>query len=460
MRSGSLGLRRTLAFSVPILVFLAAVIMVAPASAAPTTTATTDTQPTAASDPRSAPATTVITAPLFADEQEQQRVLDQARQAADRVEDQVQQIEDLSAQVPGGLPVVDEARQHADEVQRRLAEMQSLTDTISEKQGQVLLASAELDVMDEELATVVEEYNRRMIELEEARYEAERLKGELTLAQQQLGTLNEALENRVVGTYKTKSSALEVLLETTDLKDFVKRVRLMMNVAEDDRERLDEMDALRARVDRLLDQLSRRIYDVTLTSEQLEEQRGVIEAKMAERQAYIDQLSAEIRDLVDQQRDLAQNIVPQGLDLASYLTGDGNVVVKTALKYLGIPYVWGGETPSGFDCSGLVLYVFRQHGVYLPHYSRYQATMGYAVPRGQAVAGDLVFFGSPVHHVGIYMGDDMFIHAPRTGDVVKISRLSDRSDLTHVRRFTFSPVLAGLSPATPDPAATAATPAG
>ena len=123
-------------------------------------------------------------------------------------------------------------------------------------------------------------------------------------------------------------------------------------------------------------------------------------------------------------------------------------MVKTALRYLGIPYVWGGASPvTGFDCSGLVQYVFLQNGMYVPHYSGYQALMGFEVPRDAVQPGDLVFFGDPVHHVGIYVGDDLFVHAPRTGDVVKISRLSERADVSHIRRVA---VLSG------DPALSAA----
>ena len=100
-------------------------------------------------------------------------------------------------------------------------------------------------------------------------------------------------------------------------------------------------------------------------------------------------------------------------------------VVATAMKFLGVPYVWGGESPSGgFDCSGLVLYVYRQHGVSLPHHAATQFNYGTPVTRSQLQPGDIVFFNG-LGHNGIYIGDDKFIHAPHTGDVVKISSLND-----------------------------------
>jgi cell wall-associated NlpC family hydrolase len=95
-----------------------------------------------------------------------------------------------------------------------------------------------------------------------------------------------------------------------------------------------------------------------------------------------------------------------------------------ALKYLGVKYVWGGESPKGFDCSGLVAYVYGQLGVTLPHYAAAQYSLGVAVPRDQLQPGDLVFFDA-LDHVGIYIGGGEFVHAPHTGDVVKITSLDE-----------------------------------
>jgi cell wall-associated NlpC family hydrolase len=95
-----------------------------------------------------------------------------------------------------------------------------------------------------------------------------------------------------------------------------------------------------------------------------------------------------------------------------------------AMHYLGVPYVWGGATPAGFDCSGLVMYVFAQLGIALPHYAAAQFGVGEPVARDQLQPGDLVFFDG-LGHVGIYIGGGEMIHAPHTGDVVKISPLSE-----------------------------------
>ena len=104
------------------------------------------------------------------------------------------------------------------------------------------------------------------------------------------------------------------------------------------------------------------------------------------------------------------------------------VLLQRAKGLLGTPYRWGGTSPdSGFDCSGLVGYVFRSAlGIELPRVSREMASNGEKVDRASLVAGDLVFFGrrgKRVDHVGIYVGDGQFVHAPRTGRDVTVSRL-------------------------------------
>lgn len=97
-------------------------------------------------------------------------------------------------------------------------------------------------------------------------------------------------------------------------------------------------------------------------------------------------------------------------------------VVDYAKRFIGVPYVWGGSTPHGFDCSGFVRYVYAHFGVSLPHSSYAQFDDGRRVSRRALRPGDLVFFDS-VGHVGIYIGNGRFIHAPHTGTHVSIARL-------------------------------------
>ena len=174
-------------------------------------------------------------------------------------------------------------------------------------------------------------------------------------------------------------------------------------------------------------------------------QKAHIEAQLQRRRALLASIKGQIARLQVQEhsRQLAlarraqarfqSQPVDQTVIGASASTPEGAAVVPPsqyggvvgiAMKYLGTPYVYGGASPAGFDCSGFVSYVFAQMGVSLPHYSGAQYGYGIAVPRDQLQPGDLVFFDG-LGHVGIYIGGGQFIHAPHTGDVVKISSLSE-----------------------------------
>ena len=108
----------------------------------------------------------------------------------------------------------------------------------------------------------------------------------------------------------------------------------------------------------------------------------------------------------------------------------GTQVAMDALSHLGEPYVWGGESPGGFDCSGLVKYLYAQHGVGLPRVADAQARVGTSIPPSALQAGDAVFFADAsgyIGHEGLYLGNGQFVHAPHSGDVVKVSSLLEGS---------------------------------
>jgi peptidoglycan DL-endopeptidase CwlO len=126
------------------------------------------------------------------------------------------------------------------------------------------------------------------------------------------------------------------------------------------------------------------------------------------------------------------SIVPPPVSIPVGSSGAGHPqAASIALRYLGVPYVWGGASPSGFDCSGLVMYVYAQLGISLPHYTvaQWNATQ----PVSSPAPGDLVFFNG-LGHVGIYIGGGRFVDAPHTGSVVRIDTLSNFGGYDGARR--------------------------
>lgn len=127
-------------------------------------------------------------------------------------------------------------------------------------------------------------------------------------------------------------------------------------------------------------------------------------------------------------------VIPEDYSAARIArSGKGSLreeLVRTAKRFLGVPYRWGGEDrKNGFDCSGLTMVSYRLNGLALPRNSRMQFRAGRAVSKGKLKKGDLVFFatkgGKRVTHVGMYAGNGRFIHAPRTGKTVRFASLSN-----------------------------------
>lgn len=133
--------------------------------------------------------------------------------------------------------------------------------------------------------------------------------------------------------------------------------------------------------------------------------------------------------------DFPQFVLPQNA------TKNDIKAINLAKQYLGTPYVYGGESPKGFDCSGLLQYVWAKDGIEIPRTTYDQFKVGKAVPKSQLRAGDAVFFtgSDPLHglpgHVGMYIGAGKFIEAPHTGATVRISTLAGRTDFVGARRF-------------------------
>jgi cell wall-associated NlpC family hydrolase len=126
-------------------------------------------------------------------------------------------------------------------------------------------------------------------------------------------------------------------------------------------------------------------------------------------------------------------VAPAGPVVASGAAAQ--VAIDAAMSQRGKPYVWAASGPGSFDCSGLTAYAFKAAGVSLPHSSRLQSQMGQPVSRAQLQPGDLVFFYSPVSHVGIYIGNGQMVHAPTSGDVVKVASIDSMGGFSGGRRL-------------------------
>jgi cell wall-associated NlpC family hydrolase len=306
----------------------------------------------------------------------------------------------------------------------------------------------QIQAIDAELGHAIEAFNAAQIRLDALKAEQEINARRLEIARANFHDAQATLSQRLVALYTSdQESALAVLLGASSIEELINRVDTIDRVSEQDARIIGEVRTFRAEVRRREAELERARAEQERVVAERAARRGAIQDQLAERKRLLASIKDEIADIqaaeaARQERLQAQaeqRLATGGSSTPSTGTGGaggnpppGNYggVVGIAMQYLGIPYRWGGASPStGFDCSGFVMYVFSRVGVSLPHNAAMQYGYGSPVSRANLQPGDLVFFNS-LGHNGIYIGGNQFIHSPHTGDVVKISSLTGWYDST------------------------------
>jgi cell wall-associated NlpC family hydrolase len=184
-----------------------------------------------------------------------------------------------------------------------------------------------------------------------------------------------------------------------------------------------------------------RLAQVKALEKKLAQQSAVAQEKLKKAEAILAKLKKEDRDrlakLAQQQEDADQASSLAAAKGLAGISGRAGLAIKFAAKQIGDRYVFGADGMVYWDCSGLTMRAYQAAGVNLPHSSAAQSRMGRSIPFNQKQPGDLLFFGRPVSHVGIYIGGGRMIHAPRSGSRVKIADSSSLGSkrLVAVRRF-------------------------
>jgi peptidoglycan DL-endopeptidase CwlO len=337
--------------------------------------------------------------------------------------------------------------------------------SISAKQAQAQAIMAQMTQLDGNLQRATNLYYDSTRKLHAIEHSLKINKIALRAARVNLRRSQAALMQRLVTIYTSRNdqSTLAVLLGSQSIDDLVNRIEAVKSVSSQDVAVMNEVIGFKKAVT-----IHQHALAIAHRSQaRLVQQRAAAKARVSSQLAREQRLYASVKGEIarliqaNQARQLAlaraatlrnnSQAQAQALALqqtaigASASVGGASVappsqytgVVGIAMRYLGVPYVWGGSSPSGFDCSGLVAYVYAQVGVSLPHYTGAQWNVGVPVSRSDLQPGDLVFFDG-LGHVGIYIGGNSFIHAPHTGDVVRISSISGWYADTYVgaRRIT------------------------
>jgi cell wall-associated NlpC family hydrolase len=324
-----------------------------------------------------------------------------------------------------------------------LSSSASADPTVSSRRTEAKLILAELDQMDAQLSKVVEASDKANWKLAETKRELASTRVELGLARENLQRSRRVLSRLVISLYTEgeSSSTLAVLLGASSLQDALDRLDAVQRISDHDAQIVEQVKGYGEQVAKRETVLKRAEVDQQHLVNQVRSEKSSIESKIAARRVYYQQVKREIATAIQAERRRTQELAAAATRRVEQQTGatisprefvppppnspTGSRVVAIAMQYLGVPYRWGGADPStGFDCSGFVMYVYAKVGISLPHYTGAQWSLGVPVARSDLQPGDVVFFNG-VSHDGIYIGNGQFIQAPRTGDVVKVSSLSE-----------------------------------
>ncbi len=328
----------------------------------------------------------------------------------------------------------------------------------SVKEARLQAVKAELDGIHERADVAVEQYNEATGRLREVQAKMERNRELLTVAERELRAATGQLAARARQLYMAPDvSFIDVALSSHSFNDLVVQVSMMARVGESDAAAAAAAAARRREVRdrRLALVLDRRAAEKLVVRRK--ETRDEVVALQSRLEGVASGLETEIAELEAREAAAARAAAAEaaaetaaagavastssaggsssglsggsssGAGGSSTPAGAGHpAVVAIAQRYLGVPYVWGGASPSGFDCSGLTMYCYAQVGVGLAHGATLQQQASTPVALGALRPGDLVFFGSSSfsRHVGIYVGGGQMIHAPHTGAVVRYESIA------------------------------------
>ncbi|GHF84610.1 cell wall-associated NlpC family hydrolase [Amycolatopsis bartoniae] len=302
--------------------------------------------------------------------------------------------------------------------------------------AQYRAAAQQAEQLNEDKLKAQDDFNAKQADLARANGDLAAANQKLQAAQADAAKFQVVVDQFADASFVTgaQMNKLSALLTGTSAQDFLDRSSALAVLAEDKNRALqsytDAVNAAAAAAQQATDARN-RAQQATDQSQQLLNDLNARSAALQAQLSQLQQLSTKL-SAADKAAQHDTGGAAPGLPAP---TSAAQTAINVALGKLGSSYVWGATGPSTFDCSGLTQYAYGKAGISLPRTSQAQSTVGKAVPRAQLQPGDLVFFGSPVHHVGIYLGDGKMVHAPDTGDVVKISPL--QNDYSGARRVAY-----------------------
>lgn len=306
--------------------------------------------------------------------------------------------------------------------------------------GQIQNLEISIEKLDSQIEGTLKNIDDNNNEITKTEDDIKKLQDQINYAENDIKDHKKVLNERARAFYISGIDGyMQLLIDSKNFDDFISRADSIKRIIGFDKNIIDDLNGKKQNIVEQKEKLQEKNKNLIMLKTDNEKKLAKLNEDKENEKKLIDQLQIQQKAIV-MNNELNMKLANNNVSISSLSVGSlpsqDNGVINYSYKFLGIPYLWGGNTPDGFDCSGFLQYVYAHFGVKIRRTTYDQIKDGIEISRNQLQPGDLVFFGTAddPHHVGMYIGNGMYIHAPHTGDVIKISVLANRSDYLTARR--------------------------